>query len=84
MKTRIVVRIALNAENERVGYLVYAAGRFIPFQGDTDFEYDRNARSSSCLEGFSSFRGVHHFKSFARQWFRAVRFQRVTLIGESK
>ena len=33
MKTRVVVHIALNAKNERVGSLVEAAGRLIPFHG---------------------------------------------------
>lgn len=83
MKTRLLVHIALNAKGARVGYLVCAAGRFIPFQGNTEFEHDRNERPSFWLENFSSFHSVYHFKSFAKQWFRAVRFQRVILEGDA-
>lgn len=83
MKTRIVVHIALNAKGARVGYLICAAGRFIPFQGNTEFEHDRNERPSFWLGNFNTFRGVDHFKSVAKQWFNAVRFQRVILEGDA-
>ena len=49
MKTRIVVHIALNAKNERVGNLVEVAGRLIPFDGYgiADFSIAWRGRDSS-------------------------------------
>ena len=40
MKTRMVVHIALNAKNERVGKLFGCSGRFIPFSDNDSLEKD--------------------------------------------
>ena len=47
LKTRIVVHIALNAKNERVGNLVEVVWRFIPFEG---WCFANNSKRWSCRE----------------------------------
>lgn len=83
MKTRMVVHIALNAKNERVGKLFCLDGRLIPL-------IDDNAPSKDVkwiLRGISEFHtspSLKKWKDYCMRAERAVRFQRVTLIGESK
>lgn len=88
MKTRMAVHIALNAKNERVGSLVEAAGRLIPFDGYTFTErlkaWERRTvgewmNSDYCVE-----ESIADWKFFSRRCKNAVRFQRVTLLGETK
>ena len=88
MKTRVVVHIALNAKNERVGNLVEAAGRLIPFEGYSLAEFsiawrDRNS-SEWVRDDYHTERSLKKWKKDAAKFDNAVRFQRVTLIGESK
>ena len=83
MKTRVVVHIALNAKGERVGKLFCCAGRFIPFS-------DENAPSNDVkwiLRGISVFHtspSLKKWKDYCKRAERAVRFQRVTLLGETE
>lgn len=83
MKTRVIVHIALNAKGERVGKLFCVAGRFIPFS-------DENAPSKDVkwiLRGISAFHtspSLKHWKDYCKRAERAVRFQRVTLLGETE
>ena len=88
MKTRIVVHIALNAEGKRVGCLVCVAGRFIPFEGWSFTERLKTWEQRSITEWMDSDYGVEEelseWKSFSRRYNKAVRFQRVTLLGETK
>ena len=88
MKTRIVVHIALNAKNERVGSLVEAAGRLIPFEGwcFTRFYKEWGDRETSewINDDYSTEPTLNKWKKEAAKFDNAVRFQRVTLIGESK
>jgi len=84
MKTRIVVHIALNAENERVGSLVEVAGRLINF--DVFRPHIWSKRSSSKWIGmlFNTLESVPFWKAQCKKSHKVARFQRVTLIGESK
>ena len=85
MKTRTVVHIALNAKNERVGYLMCVAGRFIPFSDDSKLQKEARRLTSFWLYGwFHTVVSVNAWKSYSKSVEKAVRFQRVTLIGESK
>lgn len=86
MKTRTVVHIALNAKNERVRVLACICGRLASFSGSF-FGDLKNTTSRPCAYWFDA--NLIASKSLS-QWKReskirgAVRFQRVTLIGESK
>ena len=85
MKTRMVVHIALNAKNERVGSLVEAAGRLIPFYYASKLQKEAIRPTSFWLyDGFYTIQSVKYWKSYCKSVKNAVRFQRVTLIGESK
>ena len=85
MKTRIVVHIALNAKNERVGYLMCVAGRFIPFSDNSKFQKEAKRPASFWIYGgFYVVDSVNAWKSYSKSVEKAVRFQRITLIGESK
>ena len=85
MKTRTVVHIALNAKNERVGCLMCVAGRFIPFSDSSELQKEARRPSSFWLYGgFYTVVSVKAWKSYSKSVEKAVRFQRVTLIGESK
>ena len=85
MKTRIVVHIALNAKNERVCYLMCVAGRFIPFSDNSELQKEAKRQTSFWLYGgFYMVESVKSWKSYCKSVENAVRFQRVTLIGESK
>ena len=83
MKTRIVVHIALNAKGERVGKLFCLDGRLIPLS-------DENAPSKDAkwlLRGISEFYtspSLKHWKGYCKRAERAVRFQRLTLLGETE
>lgn len=88
MKTRTVVHIALNAKNERVGNLVEVAGRLIQFDGYgiAYFSIAWRGRNSSTWirDDYSTECSLKKWKKDAAKFDKAVRFQRVTLIGESK
>ena len=88
MKTRIVVHIALNAKGERVGCLVSAAGRFIPFEGWSFIEMLKTWEKRGITEWMDSYYGVEEslsdWKSFLKRYNKAARFQRVTLLGETE
>ena len=83
MKTRIIVHIALNAKGERVGKLFCLYGRLIPFS-------DENAPSKDAkwvLRGIGAFHtspSLNHWKNYCKRAERAVRFQRITLLGETE
>ena len=88
MKTRTVVHIALNAKNERVGNLVEVAGRLIPFDGWcftllSEMWGCRTASEWICNYYYAEC-SLKKWKKVAAKFDKAVRFQRVTLIGESK
>lgn len=84
MKTRIVVHIALNAKNERVNILVGVSGQLIPFRNcSLDGLTDRTA-TQWIDDNFCTFEAIANWKYDVKKRYRAVRFQRVTLIGESK
>ena len=84
MKTRIVVHIALNAKNERVGNLVEVAGRLIPFGGGSlGLAYWTKCKASTWIEADLDTSGsLKEWKDYCKEASKAVRFQRVTLIGE--
>ena len=84
MKTRIVVHIALNAKNERVGSLVEAAGRLIPFYGFRPHLWSKRSSSEWIDMHFDALESVQFWKVHCKKSDKVVRFQRVTLIGESK
>ena len=84
MKTRIVVHIALNAKGERVGKLFCCAGRFIPFGDDDSLEKDNKTLARYTGKLFYTTTSVKHWKDYCKRAERAVRFQRVTLLGETK
>jgi hypothetical protein len=85
MKTRTVVHIALNAKNERVGNLIEVAGRLIPFSDNSELQKEAKRQTSFWLYGgFYTVVSVNAWKSYSKSVENAVRFQRVTLIGESK
>ena len=85
MKTRIVVHVALNAKNERVGCLMCAAGRLIPFSDGSKLQKEARRPSLFWLYGgFYVVDSVNAWKSYSKSVEKAVRFQRITLIGESK
>ena len=84
MKTRMVVYIALNAKGERVGKLFCVAGRFIPFSDDDSLEKDNKTLARYTGDLFYTMQSVKYWKSYCKCVDKAVRFQRVTLIGESK
>lgn len=84
MKTRIVVHIALNAKNERVSLLVSVAGQLIPFcYFAIDCLTDRTAMKW-LDDNFCTVESIANWKDYIKNRYKAVRFQRVTLIGESK
>ena len=88
MKTRVVVHIALNAKGERVGNLVEAAGRLIPFEGYSlaEFSIAWRAKNSSVWirADYLTARSLKKWKKDAAKFDKAVRFQRVILLGETK
>ena len=85
MKTRIVVHIALNAKGERVGYLMCAAGKFITFSDDSKLQKEARRPTSFWLyDGFYMVASVNAWKGYSKSVEKAVRFLRVTLVGESK
>ena len=84
MKTRTVVHIALNAKNERVGKLFCCSGRFIPFCDNNSLEKDNKVLARYTGDLFYKMPSVKHWKEYCMLVEKAVRFQRVTLIGESK
>ena len=84
MKTRIVVHIALNAKGERVGKLFCCAGRFIPFSDDDSLEKDSKVLSRYTGDLFYKMPSVNHWKDYCKRVEKAVRFQRVTLLGETE
>lgn len=88
MKTRIVVHIALNAKNERVGNLVEVAGILIQFEGWCFTHLSEMWSSRAASEWINNDYGTEcslkKWKKDAAKFDKAVRFQRVTLIGESK
>jgi len=82
MKNRLVVHIALNAKNERVGHLVEVAGRMIPFYDSVDFKNDGNKPTSFWMKDYYlAMPTISKWKSFSKEVDKAVRFQRVTLVG---
>ena len=84
MKTRIVVHIALNAKNERVNMLVSVSGQLIPFRNCTIDDLTDNTAMQWIGDGFCTFETIANWKFDVKKRYRAVRFQRATLIGESK
>ena len=85
MKTRIVVHIALDAEGERTCYLMCVAGRFIPFSDNSELQKGAKRQTSFWIYGgFYVFDSVNAWKSYSKSVEKAVRFQRVTLLGETK
>lgn len=89
MKTRIVVHIALNAKGERVLGAVESCGRILPFEVNTinriiETQKAGNRSSYWMSNRLTSFASVEYWKKRAKQTYRAVRFQRVTLLGETK
>ena len=84
MKTRIVVHIALNAKNDRVNMLVSAAGQLIPFRYCAIDELTDRTAIQWIDDNFCTFEAIACWKSDVKKRYRTVRFQRVTLIGESK
>ena len=88
MKTRTVVHIALNSKNERVGNLVEVAGRFIPFEGWCFTQRSEIWACRSASEWINCDYGtvstLKKWKKESAEFDSAVRFQRVTLIGETK
>ena len=89
MKTRIVVHIALNAKGERVLGAVESCGRIFPFEVGTInriIETQKKGIQSAYFTSnrLSSFESVKYRKRRSKKTYKAVRFQRVTLIGESK
>ena len=84
MKTRIVVHIALNAKNERVSLLVSVAGQLIPIRYCTMNSLTDRTAMEWLGDNFCAFASIANWKSDVKNWYKAVRFQRVTLIGESK
>ena len=83
MKTRIVVHIALNAKNERVNTLLHVGGQLIPFRYCSLEDITDRTAMQWIGYGFCTFETIANWKSYVKKRYRAVRFQRVTLIGES-
>lgn len=85
IKQRTMVHIALNSKNECVDILVATCGRLIPFNGDPRncmFEAWRNRRISQWLRAdWATEPSVKEWKQYCKEAERAVRFQRVMLIG---
>ena len=84
MKTRIVVHIALNAKNERVGFLGLFGGRMVPFSNVNFDDLKSHNSNELSLINFGVASGISCWKSRMKRTRSAVRFQRATLIGESK
>ena len=84
MKTTIVVHIALNAKGERVGKLFCCAGRFIPFSDDNSLEKDNKTLARYTGDLFYAMPSVNYWKDCCKRVEKAVRFQRVTLLGETE
>ena len=88
MKTIIVVHIALNARGERVGCLVVACGRIMPLghhPSGLGLNRWRERSSEKWIEmDLNTESSVKAWKCRLHVTKNAVRFQRVTLIGESK
>ena len=89
MKTRIVVHIALNAKGERVFGAVESCGRILPFEVNTINQIIKTQKVGNLSpywmsDRLRSFDSVKYWKNRAKQTYRAVRFQRVTLLGETK
>ncbi len=81
MKTRIVMHIALNAKNQRVGSAVSASGVLIPFGGHLSPDW-KHYKATDWLFGFAAMESLAYWKSYAKSC-GAVRFQRVILEGET-
>ena len=84
MKTRIVVHIALDKSGFRVGKLFCVAGRFVPFGDFDNLSSDKDRPTHYFTSGFYTMPSVQYWKGYCKRVDKAVRFQRVTLIGESK
>ena len=78
------MHIALNAKGERVNLLVNAAGQLIPVLYPDIYWLTDITAMELLGHNFYSFVTVANWKSDVKTRYRAVRFQRVTLIGESK
>ncbi len=86
MKTRILVHIALNAKNERVGCLVVACGQLIPltYCDKSDLNRFKSRADSMWLAlDWSVESSLEEWKKSQREYELAVRFQRVILEGEA-
>lgn len=85
IKHRTLVHIALNAKGERVGALVYACGRFIPMSCPKSL-FGCRWRNRSSLKWtwveWMAWPSVADWKEDMRINQRAVRFQRVMLVGD--
>ena len=84
MKTSVVVNIALNAKHERVNMLVSVPGQLIPFRHCTTDDLTDKTAMQWIGDSFCTFEAIANWKYDVKKRYRAVRFQRVTLIGESK
>lgn len=83
IKHRTLVHIALNAKGERVGILVVACGRLIPF-ATTGIPLVKHFSEcgSKYWFGFAAEPSLSRWKRTKHKLDKAVRFQRVMLVGD--
>lgn len=88
MKTRTVVHIALNAKNERVSIMIAICGMLIPFDGELMSQgltyWPKRKASTWIKDDWATMESLKEWKDYCKESNNAVRFQRITLIGESK
>lgn len=82
MKTRIIVHIALNAKGERCGSMVEVCGRLIPFGGHVFSTWKYQSATQWIDLKFTTLESIAFWKKYSKRN-GAVRFQRVTVLGEA-
>lgn len=82
MQKRLVCHVAFNANNEQVGVLVSVTGRLISMSR-MDVDDFRFTDTNDWDGGYITTPSVKVWKCRVKKYARAVRFQRVTLLGDN-
>ena len=82
-KSRLVVHLGLDRNNEVQCHLVQMCGRLIPFWGSFEFREDHLKASYWCTDDWGVDNNLKDWKDWAKEVRRVVRFQRVTYTVDS-
>ena len=82
-KSRLVVHLGLDRNNEVQCHFVQTCGRLIPFWGSFDFKERYLNTSFWGTESWGVYNNLKEWKEWAKEVHRVVRFQRVTYTEDS-